>query len=1247
MSWRPWCLAAGVAAAWAGAAGAQVIHTYTNNEAGELRIPLGYPVPLPVASLTPVDGFRDYASLDARLRLLDDDSADLRGHDVGQTFNGRTVRAYVVSDADGVDVEGRAEAAFFINAGIHAREWGTPEVSTYLVERMVEGASDQALVRYLLDNARLVIIPVNNIDGFQQTQRYPDRVILGQDPRSGSWPRDGRMRRKNMRGVDENLESFADHLGGIDLNRNHPPFWGTVTNGGQLTNPNDLTFRGASAHSEPESQALVEAAKLGPASRIRIGYDVHTYSRVFFSSNTGRTRLNAIQSRLFSLLSSHHVNVPSAGGAPNGALYRDIPDPPNSGIGAAAEYFAYEWLVPAMTLELEPQNSGAEYGGTGANHSGFVLPDSQIRRVREAWAESFLVSFYFMAGAPHLRALRIYDEASGELIQEQRWERDPASGRRQLLGAIQRSALPGQRLRIDLVFNKPMRYRDASGAVASLPGLSTVNAPIIRELLDGGASQAVETPDGRWLGDAGFDRYRDDTYRFTYVPDSAGELRFEVLTTDMVGLALDADPATPVDWQDGAWSGWEDAAGNPGDVGGVDRLTASLRVSSAGNPQSVSLLSAAAAAGEGDALSLRLERSAADSAGAIQLTGRVAGSSPATLSFAAGESGERVLRLPIADNVAEDGERSLSWEVFASADTDGPPLFSGSLRVLDNDRPGHAVMRSAEDPRTALQTLAASSSALRDLVLDGGRSYRGPSNPLTVCQQFDMQAPLRVFGNRAVLSPGDSSCSVVALGGSGVVELQDLQLSGQREAGKVSVLVEGQGQGLALRRSVLRDAGDRAISGVGSLEFSQSALLDMLTSQPGGNAPFAAIQVARADISSSSLLGVRGVAEEPSALLQFSDSLESALTGLSLDGFPSALARGAASLQGSVYYEAPGPGFLAAPVCQGVRSLGHNVFPTIRFSCFAAQPSDATTALAVPARSGADLAYLAPPEALVDAGGACAAVDQRGAPRPQTVQPGAAPRCDIGAVERGVNPWRGFWQPARDGHGIDLQTVGNVLTLLWYTYAEDGQPTAYLASAPLTGPLWQAELLSARRDPATGVISNPAVGTVSLRFDSDVEAELGWQFAGGPAGSEALRALDFAGSEPRVEVTGSWFPPAESGNGASIARRGEVTAMALYYYDAAGTLRWALGQGSADDVTEITLSSFRGFCPDCDAASNPVSAQPAGSALLHFRTPQHLRLDSDIVYPGASGGRWQRGSADFVPLNDPVDNREAASALLP
>ena len=48
-------------------------------------------------------------------------------------------------------------------------------------------------------------------------------------------------------------------------------------------------------------------------------------------------------------------------------------------------------------------------------------------------------------------------------------------------------------------------------------------------------------------------------------------LALEVETSDMVGQQLDTNPATIVDWQNGAWSNYEDTLGSTqSDVGGTD-----------------------------------------------------------------------------------------------------------------------------------------------------------------------------------------------------------------------------------------------------------------------------------------------------------------------------------------------------------------------------------------------------------------------------------------------------------------------------------------------------------------------------------------------------------------------------------------------------------------------------------------------------------------------------------------------------
>ena len=44
--------------------------SYTETATGTGLVPLGYPVPLPIDSQTPVDGFRSHAALVARLQAL-------------------------------------------------------------------------------------------------------------------------------------------------------------------------------------------------------------------------------------------------------------------------------------------------------------------------------------------------------------------------------------------------------------------------------------------------------------------------------------------------------------------------------------------------------------------------------------------------------------------------------------------------------------------------------------------------------------------------------------------------------------------------------------------------------------------------------------------------------------------------------------------------------------------------------------------------------------------------------------------------------------------------------------------------------------------------------------------------------------------------------------------------------------------------------------------------------------------------
>ena len=110
--------------------------TYTDTTTGDNLVPLGYEVPLPIDSLTPIDGFRTYESLDLRHQQLSAQTSLFAQVQVGQTYNGRAIWAYVLSDDDNFSVSGSLEGSALINGGIHAREWQSPEALTGYMERL-------------------------------------------------------------------------------------------------------------------------------------------------------------------------------------------------------------------------------------------------------------------------------------------------------------------------------------------------------------------------------------------------------------------------------------------------------------------------------------------------------------------------------------------------------------------------------------------------------------------------------------------------------------------------------------------------------------------------------------------------------------------------------------------------------------------------------------------------------------------------------------------------------------------------------------------------------------------------------------------------------------------------------------------------------------------------------------------------------------------------------------------------------
>ena len=142
-----------------------------------------------------------------------------------------------------------------VNGGIHAREWQTPEAVTGLIEAMVDGKAD--------GGSRPVPgrEPEHGPRAGQQRRRlHADPALPDRTTADRAQPRDGRMRRKNLRNpqtqgaIDADMATVADNFWGIDLNRNSVDGFGQRA-AAAGARPASI-YRGHAADSEPEIAAL-------------------------------------------------------------------------------------------------------------------------------------------------------------------------------------------------------------------------------------------------------------------------------------------------------------------------------------------------------------------------------------------------------------------------------------------------------------------------------------------------------------------------------------------------------------------------------------------------------------------------------------------------------------------------------------------------------------------------------------------------------------------------------------------------------------------------------------------------------------------------------------------------------------------------------------------------------------------------------------------------------------------------------
>lgn len=290
-------------------------------------------------------GFYTYAEILQRLQILHRQygsliSAPLR---IGTSLEGRPILAVKISDNVSKDEPDEPEALF--TALHHAREPESMMCVMFFMERLLQGYRKDPEITYLVDHRQLWFVPVVNPDGYVYNQQTN--------------PQGGGLWRKNRR-------QNGNGTVGVDLNRNYGYMWG-YDNTGSSASGSDEDYRGTSAFSEPETQAVRNFAL---SRRFVTAHNFHSFQNAIlypWSYSSIKTPHNALFRTMTAYMSrfnsyatgtSNDILNYFANGESDDWFYAATPDKPHifsvtTEVGRPLDGF---WPAPERILPLAKEN---------------------------------------------------------------------------------------------------------------------------------------------------------------------------------------------------------------------------------------------------------------------------------------------------------------------------------------------------------------------------------------------------------------------------------------------------------------------------------------------------------------------------------------------------------------------------------------------------------------------------------------------------------------------------------------------------------------------------------------------------------------------------------------------------------------------------------------------------------------------------------------------------------------------------
>ncbi len=271
-----------------------------------------------------------------------------------------------------------------------------------------------------------------------------------------------------------------------------------------------------------------------------------------------------------------------------------------------------------------------------------------------------------------------------------------------------------------------------------------------------------------------------------------------------------------------------------------------------------------------------------------------------------------------------------------------------------------------------------------------------------------------------------------------------------------------------------------------------------------------------------------------------------------------------------------------------------------------------------------------------------------------------------------------YSDPAHNGHGFIIEPIstadGIKYFTAFFTYKEDGTPEWYTSFSEI-----ENNVLNINASPEEGALKrfiydftvgssgnpnslDPNLGSTSLSIDfndtsvaSSVACNDGvtrgsnralasWVI-GDQSGDWCIEPIsNIIGLPPSNDFGAQWWAGSDDeGWGVSLSFTGEnntVIVATLYYFDASGSPRWAIGTQPGFEIGEsitIDLRERTGYARDAEPVE--LGSTSAGSITITLNSKNgDLNdgvIDLDVNYQGEEGGNWSRVGLPITLLTNP------------